>query len=90
MAAPNFWDSQEKAQETVGRLKSVKSIVAPMTQLIAQGEDLQALFEMAEEDDSIEGEVRKEIQSLESMLDCLLYTSPSPRDGLLSRMPSSA
>ena len=24
------------------------------------------------------------------ILDCLLYTSPSPRDGLLSRMPSSA
>ena len=24
------------------------------------------------------------------MQDCLLYTSPSPRDGLLSRMPSSA
>ena len=23
-------------------------------------------------------------------LSCLLYTSPSPRDGLLSRMPSSA
>ena len=23
-------------------------------------------------------------------LNCLLYTSPSPRDGLLSRMPSSA
>ena len=26
----------------------------------------------------------------ESLYDCLLYTSPSPRDGLLSRMPSSA
>ena len=26
----------------------------------------------------------------ESARDCLLYTSPSPRDGLLSRMPSSA
>ena len=25
-----------------------------------------------------------------SPLACLLYTSPSPRDGLLSRMPSSA
>ena len=25
-----------------------------------------------------------------SIKDCLLYTSPSPRDGLLSRMPSSA
>mgnify|MGYP003301999747 CR=1 FL=1 len=26
----------------------------------------------------------------ESLGTCLLYTSPSPRDGLLSRMPSSA
>ena len=29
------------------------------------------------------------IKELRSM-NCLLYTSPSPRDGLLSRMPSSA
>ena len=27
---------------------------------------------------------------LEYLNGCLLYTSPSPRDGLLSRMPSSA
>ena len=26
----------------------------------------------------------------EPLENCLLYTSPSPRDGLLSRMPSSA
>ena len=26
----------------------------------------------------------------EVIISCLLYTSPSPRDGLLSRMPSSA
>ena len=32
---------------------------------------------------------RKLIQHLEGGI-CLLYTSPSPRDGLLSRMPSSA
>ena len=28
--------------------------------------------------------------ALERWSACLLYTSPSPRDGLLSRMPSSA
>ena len=28
--------------------------------------------------------------SLKAVSSCLLYTSPSPRDGLLSRMPSSA
>ena len=41
---------------------------------------------------------RKEAESTPALLaavarmgmDCLLYTSPSPRDGLLSRMPSSA
>ena len=29
-------------------------------------------------------------QNIKRAKDCLLYTSPSPRDGLLSRMPSSA
>ena len=30
------------------------------------------------------------LNSKETTKACLLYTSPSPRDGLLSRMPSSA
>ena len=30
------------------------------------------------------------LESLSNGSACLLYTSPSPRDGLLSRMPSSA
>ena len=31
-----------------------------------------------------------QIETIEQAVGCLLYTSPSPRDGLLSRMPSSA
>ena len=34
-----------------------------------------------------EKEIKARMQHLQI---CLLYTSPSPRDGLLSRMPSSA
>ena len=30
------------------------------------------------------------MKALVAIVICLLYTSPSPRDGLLSRMPSSA
>ena len=30
------------------------------------------------------------ISGMDQGVVCLLYTSPSPRDGLLSRMPSSA
>ena len=33
---------------------------------------------------------RELINEIEEARNCLLYTSPSPRDGLLSRMPSSA
>ena len=43
-------------------------------------------------------QLRQEFQTLQkqygdrltALETCLLYTSPSPRDGLLSRMPSSA
>ena len=35
------------------------------------------------------GEFKDRLEQLKTQ-DCLLYTSPSPRDGLLSRMPSSA
>ena len=30
------------------------------------------------------------LRNYQELFSCLLYTSPSPRDGLLSRMPSSA
>ena len=33
---------------------------------------------------------RSTVGTVTEIQDCLLYTSPSPRDGLLSRMPSSA
>ena len=36
------------------------------------------------------GHLLKSGEELLKHLNCLLYTSPSPRDGLLSRMPSSA
>ena len=42
--------------------------------------------------DEASGVLRFDILDLDTDMDgiCLLYTSPSPRDGLLSRMPSSA
>mgnify|MGYP003315215967 CR=1 FL=1 len=36
------------------------------------------------------GRPHAEVMALEQAGDCLLYTSPSPRDATLSRMPSSA
>ena len=38
--------------------------------------------------DNVQGEAQKKLDVLSN--DCLLYTSPSPRDRTRSRMPSSA
>ena len=38
----------------------------------------------------VTGSFIRRTEGFQSASPCLLYTSPSPRDGLLSRMPSSA
>lgn len=68
MGAPGFWDNSETAQEVVGQLKSLKSIVGPLEEVLCAAEDLQALIEMAEEDESLAGEVTSEIQRLDKLV----------------------
>ena len=55
-------------------------------------EQLEKLREVAEASLTKTDELQKVLAQIEALMsrDCLLYTSPSPRDGLLSRMPSSA
>ena len=83
MAAPGFWDNQEKAQERVSQLKGLKSVLAPMTDAISAVEDLAAMIEMADEDESFESEVITEIERLEKTVEQLeLKTLLSgPHDG---------
>jgi peptide chain release factor 2 len=69
MAAPGFWDNQERAQGFVAQLKSLKSILAPTDELIRAAGDLDALLELADEDASIAGEVTAEIERAEQRLD---------------------
>ncbi len=69
MGQQGFWDDNESAQKTVAELKTLKSIVGPMNELSSSVEDFDALFEMAEEDDSIEEEVTSEVTRLEEILD---------------------
>ena len=51
-----------------------------------------SLEDIKKENIAIKPQIIKDnsVKEIEDSIDCLLYTSPSPRDGLLSRMPSSA
>ncbi|TWU30545.1 Peptide chain release factor RF2 [Novipirellula artificiosorum] len=71
MALATFWDDNESAQKTVVELKALKTIVGPMRELSTSVEDLAALMEMAEEDQSIAEEVAAEVYRLEAILDDL-------------------
>ncbi len=71
MAAPDFWNNQEQAQEIVGRLKAVNAVVKPLTELERASADLETMVEMAEEDPGFAPEVEQEIARLDRILDDL-------------------
>ena len=67
-------------------LKSKKRLVS---RIVGVGVN-RVRFDSDHLDDVADAITRDDIRSLITANTCLLYTSPSPRDGLLSRMPSSA
>lgn len=66
---PGFWDDQEQAQSVIGELKGVSAIVAPLDEAVAAADDLAAMIEMAEEDESFAEEVPAEVERIEGQLE---------------------
>ena len=71
MAEPGFWDNQEKAQATIAELKALGSILKPLDEAVGAAADLEALVEMASEDESLADELPIELGRLEGMLNQL-------------------
>lgn len=72
MARQDFWDNQAEAQKIVSELTRLKGLVAPQTALKRRVDDLNALFELAEEsdnDESLAAELAAETTKLHSELD---------------------
>src|SRR5947209_13442987 len=69
MGQANFWDNQEKAQQTIQQLKPLNGLLKPFEELDAAAGDLQALTELTEEDASLEGELEGELRKVEKRLD---------------------
>ena len=71
MAAPDFWNSQELAQEAVGEMKSLRAVVTPLTDAIRAADDAEELIELAEEDESMAAEVDRELTRLNQVIEQL-------------------
>lgn len=83
MASPGFWENQERAQANVGELKALRAVVEPLTEALRSAEDLEAMLEMAEEDQEFAQEVVNEIQRLEDRVEELELKAllDGPHDG---------
>lgn len=68
MTGPTFWDKQEAAQAKVAQLKALKSLVGPMIEVEKGLTDLDAIFELAEEDSSFADEIPDTVARLERLV----------------------
>ncbi len=71
MAAPNFWDSREKAQLTIEEANKLRGKINPLSDLERKAEDLGILLELAaeEESDAANADIAAEHASLLRQLD---------------------
>ena len=65
MAAPDFWDRKEEAQNLMAALSSCRNLIQPFDKLAADAEDFYALAELANEDESLLQEADESAQKLE-------------------------
>ncbi|MEM7626385.1 MAG: peptide chain release factor 2 [Planctomycetota bacterium] len=73
MNAPDFWDSQDKANAVIDELKTIKAQIEPLQTAAQTIEDAQLLWEMAAEadDDDSKAEVDGQIDAIRAELDRL-------------------
>ena len=95
--APVAMSSYEELKRRVAALKQVDREETAARKAVAAQENAEVarakaamLAKEKENDERLHAAKKALHAATERSQACLLYTSPSPRDGLLSRMPSSA
>ncbi len=71
MAAPDFWDHKEDAQNTVAALSACRNIVEPYDRLVREIEDFAVNVEFAAEDAELAQEAENTFRKLSKALDRL-------------------
>ncbi|MCA9040037.1 MAG: peptide chain release factor 2 [Planctomycetaceae bacterium] len=82
MAAPDFWNDQERAEELVGELKKINNSIKPLKELVTAMGDIEVLIEFAEEDESSENELTQTLDRLDNQIEAveLQAMMSSPED----------
>jgi peptide chain release factor 2 len=85
MAAPDFWDDNEKAQKLIAEANVVKEVIDRFNEMSSECEDLELMMQLSEDEDdeSMASEVISSIAALEKKLEAfelgLLLNQPYDR-----------
>src|SRR5438874_1407472 len=94
MAEPNFWDSPEKAQKTIGLLKPLNALLKPYHDLASGVSDVEALAELSGEDASLEAEWERELHKVAKKLDAFelkaMLSGPADPNNAFVRIQAGA
>ena len=69
MAAPDFWDDQEKAKPIIKDLKRLRALIEPALALGKKMDDLETACEFAAEDETLVGEAEQMLEVATKALD---------------------
>ncbi|HXY14650.1 MAG TPA: peptide chain release factor 2 [Terriglobales bacterium] len=70
-ADPNFWSNPQKSQQVMREKKRLEDMLATEADLIRRTDDIAAYFELAREGESVDADLRREIDSLRQKVDHL-------------------
>jgi peptide chain release factor 2 len=68
---PNLWSNPQKSQQVMREKKRLEDMLANETNLVRHGDDISAYFDLAREGESVEADLRREIDSLRQLVDRL-------------------
>ncbi len=82
MGDASFWNNPERARETIAATKPLNGLINPYDDLVKLADDLAVLMEMVPEDESLEGELLRELARAEKTLEAfeLRAMLSSPQD----------
>jgi peptide chain release factor 2 len=68
---PNLWSNPQQSQKVMREKKRLEEVLAIETDLLRRGADISAYFELAHEGESVDADLRREIDSLRQLVDRL-------------------
>jgi peptide chain release factor 2 len=68
---PNLWSNPQKSQTVMREKKRLEDMLSNEANLIRHGDDISAYFDLAREGESVDADLRREIDSLRQLVDRL-------------------